>query len=203
MFTNYGLFQPYVPQWPEQFPADSTYRRFKYYRNSDGHDYYVMTHPEMEDGLREILGPAPTIASDATYFCARPKGEGAWVVQVASNDPSETSPPNMVFCAVDRLDDPRSIVGKAVDLTTGAISEPPLPPVVAVTPAQARLALHRAGLLSQVQALAAADPEIAIWFDHALAWERTNPYVARLAQQLDPPLTEAQIDELFRVAATL
>lgn len=79
-----------------------------------------------------------------------------------------------------------------------------LPPAVpvSVTPAQARIALRRAGLYSAVlAAVEAADPEVGDWFEYGLAWERSNPYVAALGAALG--MTEEQIDALFVSAAQI
>ncbi|NNM74750.1 hypothetical protein [Enterovirga aerilata] len=75
------------------------------------------------------------------------------------------------------------------------------PPPVSVSPAQARIALHSAGLLGQVKQIAEDDPEIGIWFEYATAWDRANPHVSDLGAALG--LTEAQIDDLFVTAAAI
>lgn len=65
-----------------------------------------------------------------------------------------------------------------------------------VTRAQGRLALHRAGLLPQIEAvIAQADIEARIWYEDAQAWERDSAYVIQLGAALD--LSESQIDALF------
>jgi hypothetical protein len=75
----------------------------------------------------------------------------------------------------------------------------PLPePPITVSPAQAKIALHRAGLLSQVETLVAADPELKIWYDNATQWIRTDPNIVAMGAALS--LTEQQIDELFVAA---
>ena len=66
---------------------------------------------------------------------------------------------------------------------------------------QARLVLAQIGRLAEVEAMAAADPVFNIWFDRALVWERTNPYVVNAGLALG--LTETQVDELFVLGATL
>jgi hypothetical protein len=80
---------------------------------------------------------------------------------------------------------------------------PPMPPAVpySVTMRQARLALLRAGLLDAVDAaVAAQDDEAKIEWEYAADVERSNPLFAELAAQLS--LTDAQLDDLFIVAAT-
>lgn len=80
-------------------------------------------------------------------------------------------------------------------------ADPPPPVVVtSVTMRQARLALHRTGMLSQVDA-AITDAEARIEWEYAQTVERTSPLVTHLAAGLG--LTEGQIDELFVLAATL
>ena len=70
-----------------------------------------------------------------------------------------------------------------------------------ITDLQARLALSQIGRLAEVETMAAADPTFYIWFDRALVWERNNPYVVNAGVALG--LTEAQVDELFILGATL
>jgi len=68
--------------------------------------------------------------------------------------------------------------------------------VPAVTRAQGRLALHRTGLLPQIEAvIAQADMEARIWYEDAQTWERDHPVVIQLGQALG--LTSDQIDQLF------
>ena len=76
-----------------------------------------------------------------------------------------------------------------------------LPPALtSVSPAQARLALLRAGLLDQVEAIvAAADVPTQIAWNNASVIERNSPTVAALAGALG--LTDAQLDDLFTTAA--
>lgn len=81
---------------------------------------------------------------------------------------------------------------------------PPAPPVPDVSRAQARLQLHRAGLLKGVEAaIAAAGGEVAIWYADAATWRRANPYIAQIGAALTPPLTAGDIDDLFRAAALI
>lgn len=81
--------------------------------------------------------------------------------------------------------------------------EPPAPaPIVprSVSPAQASIALERAGLLSQVEdIIAGADIETQIAWKKASVIERSSPTVAALSAALG--LTEAQLDDLFTTAA--
>lgn len=74
----------------------------------------------------------------------------------------------------------------------------------AISPAQGRIALKRAGLLEQVIALVDAsgsNSELEIWWDYATLWERNNANVIALGEALQ--LTAEQIDDLFRTAAAI
>ena len=64
------------------------------------------------------------------------------------------------------------------------------------TPAQMRLALHRMDLLTQVQAIADADPEASIVWEYATQIMRTSPLIEALATNFTPE----QIDDIFRAA---
>jgi hypothetical protein len=67
---------------------------------------------------------------------------------------------------------------------------------------QARLALHAAGLLATVEAaVAAADVPVQIAWADAVIFQRMSPTIAALQGAVG--LTDAQVDELFRTAATL
>jgi hypothetical protein len=70
-----------------------------------------------------------------------------------------------------------------------------------VSRAQAKIALHRAGLLDLVKTAVAADPEVQIWFDDATTWERQNPHVVALGDQLIGDA--AGVDALFVQAAQI
>ncbi|AWN43177.1 hypothetical protein [Methylobacterium durans] len=70
-----------------------------------------------------------------------------------------------------------------------------------VTRAQAKIALHRTGLLDMVKTAVEADPEVQIWFDDASTWERQNPHVIDLGEQLLGGA--AEIDALFIEAAKI
>lgn len=87
------------------------------------------------------------------------------------------------------------------------MAEPPAAPVPsAVTMRQARLALLQAGLLDQVNAAIAAMPGVEgeaarIEWEYAQEVRRDSPLVAGLSATLG--LTEAQLDDMFRMAAGL
>lgn len=65
------------------------------------------------------------------------------------------------------------------------------------SPAQIRLALHRAGALGQVEAIAAADPEANIVWEYATEIHRDSPLIAAMGARL---FTDAEIDDLFLAA---
>jgi hypothetical protein len=87
----------------------------------------------------------------------------------------------------------------AVNAKADEIAARPPPPPQSITRAQAKIQLHRAGLLDQVRAMVAADPELQLWFDEALQWDRASPRIAALGGALN--LTAEQIDALFVAAA--
>ena len=64
------------------------------------------------------------------------------------------------------------------------------------TPAQMRLALHRLGLLAQVQGIADADAEASIVWEYATQIVRTSPLIEALSGDFTPD----QIDDIFRAA---
>ena len=69
------------------------------------------------------------------------------------------------------------------------------------TPAQMRLTLHRAGLLSTVQAIADSDPEASIVWEYATVIIRESPFISALS--VASGLTDDQIDALFYEAMTV
>jgi hypothetical protein len=80
--------------------------------------------------------------------------------------------------------------------------EAPPDPVPPVSAAQAVVALDHVHLLDLVEAAVARYPRnVQLWYQRAQMWERYNPYVMGLGLELG--LDDAQIDNLFRYAATL
>lgn len=67
------------------------------------------------------------------------------------------------------------------------------------TPAQMRLALHRMGLLSQVQTIADGDPEASIVWEYATKIVRNSPLIEALGTDFTPE----EIDDIFREAMTV
>jgi hypothetical protein len=79
-----------------------------------------------------------------------------------------------------------------------------LPPPVpsSVTPRQVRLLLLQQDLLDDVEAMILTQPkEIQIAWEYALEFQRNDPLLNTLAQNLN--LTEQQLDEFFIAAAQL
>ena len=76
----------------------------------------------------------------------------------------------------------------------------------AVTPRQLQLALLEADLLDAIEAFLANEqtPRAArIAWEYATEYRRDDPTLNLMAQQLDPPLSAEQIDQLFIAAATI
>ncbi len=68
-----------------------------------------------------------------------------------------------------------------------------------VTPLQAKLALHGAGLLESIEAyVKTADKSVQIAWEYASSFNRTSPLLLTLASGLG--LTETQLDDLFTAA---
>jgi hypothetical protein len=70
-----------------------------------------------------------------------------------------------------------------------------------VTQSQAKIQLLRSGLLDQVKAAVASDPETQLWFDTAIQWRRVDPRISTVGAALN--LTSGQIDSLFIAAAAI
>jgi hypothetical protein len=90
----------------------------------------------------------------------------------------------------------------------GALAVLDAPPVIpspvpqSVTPLQARKALRASGLSDAVDAyIATQSAAIQDEWEYAITVERDNPAIAAAGPALG--LTDAQIDDLFRLAATL
>lgn len=75
------------------------------------------------------------------------------------------------------------------------------PVPASVTPLQAMNAIEKAGLAAALEAVFAANPRARQMFALATEVRRSSPIVAGLAQAAEK--TEAEIDDLFRLAATL
>ena len=72
-----------------------------------------------------------------------------------------------------------------------------------VTRRQMLTALHRAGLLATIKGAVAAsgDVELQIAFDESQEFQRNNPFLATMAAALGK--TDAEVDAIFALAATL
>lgn len=76
------------------------------------------------------------------------------------------------------------------------------------SPVQMRLALLAAGMLDEVNAAAAADPQAALVWDYATQIYRTSAFISALAAGFTNPntdeiITDAEIDALFAAAAAI
>jgi hypothetical protein len=73
----------------------------------------------------------------------------------------------------------------------------------AVTSAQAKIQLKRAGFLKAAREAVDAldDEEIQIWFNEARTWQRNNAHVNEIAAALG--ISSDETDELFREAAKI
>lgn len=75
--------------------------------------------------------------------------------------------------------------------------------IAPVTRRQMLTALHRVGLLATIKGAVAAsgDIELQIAFDESQEFQRNNPFLASMAQALGK--TDAEVDAIFALAATL
>jgi hypothetical protein len=94
----------------------------------------------------------------------------------------------------------QSALDAAAAVYDATVQEPPQ----SVTRLQARVALHHAGLLSQIEAIISdpgTDPVTVIAWQDAQTFNRTSPTLAALASALN--LTSADLDALFIAAAAV
>lgn len=99
------------------------------------------------------------------------------------------------------VDPPIDMAGYPAALAAYQAGQPGPAVPASVSRAQAKIALHRAGLLGLVKTAVAADPEVQIWFEDALVWERQNPHVVALGEQLIGDA--AGVDALFIAAGQI
>ena len=87
-----------------------------------------------------------------------------------------------------------------IDAATAAAARAAILPV---TRRQMLTALHRAGLLATIKGAVAAsgDIELQIAFDESQEFQRDNPFLASMAAALGK--TDAEVDAIFALAATL
>ena len=116
----------------------------------------------------------------------------AGIVTVTSDDGTERVWPLAEFEA-----DPAACVAQ-----TGNGINAPVPPSIKAS--QARVALHRAGLLASVTALVdnpATDAEIKIFWEYEVDLDRDSPALNAMAAALG--LTSQQLDDLFRTGSQI
>ena len=74
--------------------------------------------------------------------------------------------------------------------------------ILTISPVQAKIALHRAGLLTAVESMiAAADIETQLAWSEATSFNRNSPILTSMAAALG--LSETQLDNLFTTALTI
>lgn len=88
-----------------------------------------------------------------------------------------------------------------IEVFTG--SDIPARPVPdSVTPRQIRLALNASGLRATVDnAVKSGSQDLKDWWEYSLGIERSNSLINAMAAQLG--VSDSQLDDLFRLAATL
>lgn len=94
--------------------------------------------------------------------------------------------------------------GSSWDLKDEPVIPPPVSPVVpqSITPRQCRLELLNRGLLDQVETMIAEqDQATRITWEYAVSFERNNPLLLALANNIG--LSEFEIDEFFIEASKL
>lgn len=93
-----------------------------------------------------------------------------------------------------------------VDVSTGRVTADGADAVamrrrdMRASPAQIRRALHRLGMLAEVEAIAQSDAESAILWEYATVIERQSPFIAALGSA---SFTDTEIDAIFDLAVTL
>lgn len=190
---DHGIWERYEPDVrPEGAPSGALFAR----RVSDALDWYEFAwSPESwhEDSLK-----ATCLVSEAGSLCAAivrdvptlfPPANGR-IIEILGHDPADPTPH-------------KAYEGKLVNLEAGTFAAPPSPPVLRVSSAQAQTALYQKGLLPMVRAIVQAHPyePVRIFFNSATFWEKANPYVQAIAEELG--LKPAQLDALFEAASKL
>ena len=109
---------------------------------------------------------------------------------------------------LDRVEDEDHLPTTCVRITDEegkAIEEAnklPPPSVTQISPRQIRMALTQMGLRNAVEAVVAAgDQNLKDWYEFSTYFDRNHPQVLAMATALN--VTDAQVDALFDLAATL
>jgi len=125
------------------------------------------------------------------------------VINVLDLNPTDHLPDDVYAIASDAAK-----IGDKYDQATGTFSAPPAPPPVSQVPqevsaAQAKVALHNAGLLDAIQTYvdASTDPTLKIAWASASAFRRDGLLVTQLAPQFN--LDAAALDALFTAAGAI
>lgn len=111
------------------------------------------------------------------------------LIKIVNGEPVEMSAEEEAAILADR----------AATATAKAAYVPP-----SVTPLQMRKALRQLGMIEAVRAMvAAADEATQDEWEYAVQYDRAHPSWEAMGAMMDPPKTAADIDDLFRLAATL
>lgn len=111
--------------------------------------------------------------------------------------------------SADAVTDRDAALSQVAELTAEvarltALIPPPVDPnavPATITRTQARLVLHRSGLLPEVlKVIEAGGVEAQIWYE-AAEWNRASPMLAGMAEALG--FTDEQVDNLFRAAGAI
>ncbi|MBP0492882.1 hypothetical protein [Roseomonas indoligenes] len=137
-------------------------------------------------------------------------GVVAEIVKIPADTPplEERYHPDLIPAFVELSGPGSQSVGEGWLYDGSTFSEPPHaeapqdPVPASITPRQARLALLQAGLLDEVDAaVAAAGRAAQLEWEYATVVERSGTLVESLAAGI--PLTDQQVDNLFRTASSL
>ena len=73
--------------------------------------------------------------------------------------------------------------------------------VKVITPLQAKLQLHKMGLLDEVETMVANDKEVQLYWEYALEIRRDHTVLGQMATAMG--MTDEQLDEMFKSASKL
>ncbi len=121
--------------------------------------------------------------------------------------PDGTDCSSLGFKFLEEVEQPKQEGFYAVEVApinnkqTWELREMPKEVPQAVTPLQAKLQLHKLGLLEDVEALVTGDRTVQLYWEYALVIERDNEILLMMATQLG--LTEDMLDDMFINASKL
>lgn len=189
-----GEWAAYVPEpVPAAAPAAALFCR----RVADGVDWYDFARAKNPDGTYVNFAAA---AVKMTVMNIPARG---WSVQAVTADHERLFPQGCLLLQVTGITDanPQAAYGGMVyDRTAQTFSAAPAPVPRSVSAMQAKVALSRAGLLTQVQTwINGQDAETQLIWNSAPTFSRNSTLLANAAAALG--LTSAQVDALFATAA--